>query len=455
MKAFPMWPIALAIAFYSLAEAPPADLKFQDLYFRDVTLSAKETTPACVLFFFSNTCPVARRYMPRIIQLEAGYRARGVQFIAVNASPADSHREVAQFAMEFKIPFPVLKDSDFSAVKALGVTRTPEVVVLDQRFETVYQGRIDDQYRLGGVRPTATRHDLAEALDAVLEGRPVPASRIPAEGCVLTVPGGVGPDAEPGAGPFEQTGEGAPLSPSYDLGFSASGDVESGASGGHAWVLAPVIKTECWVNALLIQGEAYSASVYYDDPGGTGTRHYLAGALLPGQPLRWDEDEGILLPAGAVLHLAARGSGAGPPVLLLDSLGTAPASAITCIASSFSVGRDRSLPAIIDQVLPAGSRLRCIAPAFEGYRGSVTVDFIPDGGPPISLLSLPALDPRWSQPFPLGGRPEALKSAGNVHAALHFPGYLTWPPGENAESNLGGEDGEPVFSMFTHVAIRR
>ena len=152
-----------------------------------MTLEQFPAAQARVLFFFSNTCPVARRYMPRIGELEARYRERGVQFIAINASPADSFREIAQHARDFGLDFTVLKDHDFAMVRALGVTRTPEVVVLDAGGAIAYRGRVDDQYRLGGVRPTASRHDLANALDDP-RGASGPEPRTQAEGCAVTFP---------------------------------------------------------------------------------------------------------------------------------------------------------------------------------------------------------------------------------------------------------------------------
>ncbi|MBX3179059.1 MAG: redoxin family protein [Candidatus Hydrogenedentes bacterium] len=177
-----LWPAWLA------GSAEPAALPLHDLYYETVTLEQFPAARARVLFFFSNTCPVARRYMPRIGELEARYRERGVQFIAINASPADNLREIAQHARDFGLDFTVLKDHDFALVRALDITRTPEVVVLDAGGAIAYRGRVDDQYRLGGVRPTASRHDLANALDDLLAGRPVREPRTQAEGCAVTFP---------------------------------------------------------------------------------------------------------------------------------------------------------------------------------------------------------------------------------------------------------------------------
>jgi hypothetical protein len=50
----------------------------------------------------------------------------------------------------------------------------------------VYRGRIDDRYvDLGLERPAATTHDLADALAAVVAGKPVPHPNTQAVGCFI------------------------------------------------------------------------------------------------------------------------------------------------------------------------------------------------------------------------------------------------------------------------------
>jgi hypothetical protein len=55
-------------------------------------------------------------------------------------------------------------------IRQTGVTRTPEVVVLDAKRKLRYRGRIDDQVRTGGTRPDVQSDDLKQALDDLLAG---------------------------------------------------------------------------------------------------------------------------------------------------------------------------------------------------------------------------------------------------------------------------------------------
>lgn len=141
-----------------------------------------------VFVFSTGDCPVAQRYLPRVIELEREYRGRGVRFLLVDASPSDSMLEVAAQMVERAIEFPVVKDYDGAAARALGVERTPEVAVLDRERRLVYRGRIDSQHRLAGSRPDSGSEDLRRALDALLAGRAIEEPETPVDGCRIAAP---------------------------------------------------------------------------------------------------------------------------------------------------------------------------------------------------------------------------------------------------------------------------
>jgi mono/diheme cytochrome c family protein len=115
--------------------------------------------------------------------MEEEYRAKGVQFMAVNVGADDTIVEIAAQAVEAGAAFPFVKDVDGSCAAALGVGSMPEAVVLDKDRTIRYRGRIDDQYRPGGQRGAPTRHDLKEAIDAVLAGKEVAVATTPVDGC--------------------------------------------------------------------------------------------------------------------------------------------------------------------------------------------------------------------------------------------------------------------------------
>src|SRR4051794_16633292 len=155
----------LVLACPATFAAPPeagVRLTFQDIRYLKRSLDDFPSRRAYVLVFTATGCPVVGRYLPGLNRMERAYRDKGVQFISVNAGADDSITAMAAHAVEHDVAFPTVKDVDGSCAAALGVTRTPEVVVLDAGRKVRYRGRIDDQYRVGGARPQPTREDLKE-----------------------------------------------------------------------------------------------------------------------------------------------------------------------------------------------------------------------------------------------------------------------------------------------------
>jgi mono/diheme cytochrome c family protein len=191
--------IALLSLLLGAGIAPTADpdvkiganidnLRFKDIRYLSRSLSDFGDKKAFVLVFVDSNCPIAAKYLPVLQRLETAYRDKSVQFVAVNSGPNDTIVVMAAQAVEFGVEFPFVKDADCRVADALGVQRTPEVVVLDEKRTLRYRGRIDDQYRPGGQRNEPTRRDLVEALDAVLAGKEVAVPTTTVDGCLINRP---------------------------------------------------------------------------------------------------------------------------------------------------------------------------------------------------------------------------------------------------------------------------
>lgn len=204
-----------------------ADLRFRDIRGLNRQLRDFGDSRAVVLTFTSTTCPLVRRSFPKLVELYQKYRGQGVVFAAVNVGAQDTIRSMASQALEFDVPFYFVRDMDGSVVRALGVTRTPETVILDASRTLRYRGRIDDQLRPGGARPGASRADLELALQEVLAGTPVTIAETPVDGCLITPPtpislakdaavptwtGGVGKLVHERCGRCHRPGDAAPFS---------------------------------------------------------------------------------------------------------------------------------------------------------------------------------------------------------------------------------------------------
>lgn len=165
-----------------------ADLRFKDIRYVPRSLADLGEARAYVFVFTNASCPIVQKSWPRLKRLEEEFRDKGVQFVSVNVGLDDEIPEVAQQGVDFEIPFPLVKDTDGSCSKLLGVERTPGVAVLDGERRLRYRGRIDDQLRLGGARPAASREDLRLALEDLLAGRDIAVRETPVDGCLITLP---------------------------------------------------------------------------------------------------------------------------------------------------------------------------------------------------------------------------------------------------------------------------
>ena len=139
-----------------------------------------------VVAFLGTECPLARLYGPRLQSLCDRYKDRGVQFLGVVSNVQDSPSEIDDYCKQYGIEFSIAKDADQSIADAFQATRTPEVFVVDRDGAVRYQGRIDDQYEPGVSRAAPTRHDLRDAVEALVGGRPVAVAKTTGVGCLIT-----------------------------------------------------------------------------------------------------------------------------------------------------------------------------------------------------------------------------------------------------------------------------
>ena len=148
---------------------------------------------ATVWLFISTDCPICNNYQPELERLRARYTPLGIDFIGVYAEVPVSATEVGEHVRQFAITYPTIVDDDRAIRNRFGVRFVPEVVVTaGGRDATInplaflYRGRIDDQYpERGSRRPSATTHDLNDALRDITQGR-APAARVTTPvGCVL------------------------------------------------------------------------------------------------------------------------------------------------------------------------------------------------------------------------------------------------------------------------------
>ena len=162
------------------------EISFTDIRYLPRSLSEFGERKAFVLVFTTLDCPIVRRSLPTLRRLDEEFRIQGVQFVGINVGPLDSLVDVAGQAVKADLGFPVGKDFTGGVVRALGIRRTPECVVLDAAMQLRYRGRIDSAFRLTGVQSNPGREDLREAIEDVVAGRDVRVAATPVDGCLIT-----------------------------------------------------------------------------------------------------------------------------------------------------------------------------------------------------------------------------------------------------------------------------
>jgi hypothetical protein len=157
-----------------------------DLAGHPVSPFGSRAATAVVLIFVCTDCPVANRYAPDLEHLYEAYRGKGVAFWLVYADPGEESAKIRRHLKEYGYQIPALRDSDHQLVRLCGVTKTPESVLFSGAGKQVYRGRIDDRFTdYGKGRGAPSREDLREAIDCVLQGKPVPAATTDVIGCVI------------------------------------------------------------------------------------------------------------------------------------------------------------------------------------------------------------------------------------------------------------------------------
>lgn len=187
--------VALAADDYPTLEIgkPAPDFDLPGIDDKNYTLDDFAEADLLLVLFTCNHCPTAQAYEERINQLYDDYRGRGLALVAISPNDAeavrldelgysdlgDSLEDMKVRAKEAGFQFPYLYDGETQAVsKAYGAVATPHAFLFDSERKLRYTGRIDN-----GEVTEVTKHDLRDAIDAVLAGRDVETKTTRVFGC--------------------------------------------------------------------------------------------------------------------------------------------------------------------------------------------------------------------------------------------------------------------------------
>lgn len=166
------------------------DFKLENIDGKMVSLADYTKAKGFIVVFTCNQCPYSKMYEDRIIALDNVYKEKGYPVIAINpndpaASPGDD-MEGMKLRAEIKgFTFPYLFDEGQKVYPKYGATRTPHVYILNKEKEGLrvsYIGAIDNNARNA---KKANEFYVANAVDALLEGKKIEKTTTKAIGCSI------------------------------------------------------------------------------------------------------------------------------------------------------------------------------------------------------------------------------------------------------------------------------
>ena len=162
--------------------------QFNDITGKTVRPFDDDAVKALALVFIATDCPIANSFQPELKRLQKTYAEQGVRFVMVHPYAETTADQARQHVADYSIAAPVVIDANQSISRRVGATVTPQAFVFARgQSLPVYQGRIDDTYATyGKKRQKATSRDLADALEAVVHGRPIAKAKTDAVGCIIS-----------------------------------------------------------------------------------------------------------------------------------------------------------------------------------------------------------------------------------------------------------------------------
>jgi len=151
-----------------------------------VSLDDFKGKKALLVMFICRHCPYVQHVEEEIAKIGQDYQNKDIGIISISANdinlyPKDSPQSLREMAQELNFSFPYLYDKSQEIAKAYTAACTPDFFLFDSNKRLVYRGQLDDS-RPGNNLPVTGR-DLREAIDAVLENKPVDFNQKPSMGC--------------------------------------------------------------------------------------------------------------------------------------------------------------------------------------------------------------------------------------------------------------------------------
>ncbi len=182
--------MAMASTFAAEPGKPAPAFTAKSVKAEDVSLSSLKGRTV-VLEWVNFDCPFVKKHYSsgNLPKLQESYTAKGVVWITVNSSAPgkQGHLEPAKLAeratKEGSKATHIIADADGTIGKAYGAKVTPHVFVIQPDGTLAYNGAIDSKASTKPEDIDSADKLLAQAIDAVLDGKPVANAKNAPYGC--------------------------------------------------------------------------------------------------------------------------------------------------------------------------------------------------------------------------------------------------------------------------------
>jgi peroxiredoxin len=148
---------------------------------KDHSLDDYKDAKAILVLFIATECPVSNAYNSRMEKLFNDYKDKGIVVLGINSNKEENVDRIREHAEENSLSFTILKDEKNVIADKFDASVTPEAYVLNNNFDVLYHGRIDNSRNESEI----ASQDLRNALDEILSGKEVSKTETKAFGCTI------------------------------------------------------------------------------------------------------------------------------------------------------------------------------------------------------------------------------------------------------------------------------
>lgn len=91
-----------------------------------------------VIDFWATWCKPCIKSIPKFVEMDEEFKAKGVQFIGISVDGPRNLSKVKPFAKSMGINYPILLDSDNDVMARLRVQAVPTLLIVNSEDEVVY-----------------------------------------------------------------------------------------------------------------------------------------------------------------------------------------------------------------------------------------------------------------------------------------------------------------------------